>query len=83
MLNFFAIYTAMGPDEMYPKVLVLRELADEVAKLTSMVFEKSWQSGKVPMEWRKGNTTFKKGRKEDLGSYQTVSLTSMPGKTME
>ena len=73
----------MGPDEMHPRVL--RELADIIARPLSLMFEKSWWSGEVPGDWRKGHVMFisKMGRKNDRGNYQSVSLIIVLGKVME
>ncbi|KFP26059.1 RNA-directed DNA polymerase from mobile element jockey, partial [Colius striatus] len=77
------IHKSMGPDGIHLRVL--RELADVIAKLLSIIFEQSWRTSEMPEDWRKTNVTtvFKKGKKEDPGEYRPVSLTSIPGKMME
>ena len=69
-----------GPDELHPRVL--KELAGEISEPLAIIFEKSWRTGEVPMDWRRANVVpiFKKGKKEVPNNYRPVSLTSVPGK---
>ncbi|KFW61677.1 hypothetical protein AS28_01515, partial [Pygoscelis adeliae] len=83
LLHHLDTHKSMGPDGIHPRVL--RELAEELAKPLSIIYQQSWLTGEVPDDWRLANVTpiYKKGRKEDPGNYGPVSLTSVPGKIME
>jgi len=76
-------YKSMGPGGIHPRVL--RELAEELAKPLSIIYQQSWPTGEVSDDWRITSviTIYKKGRKEDPGNYRPVSLTLVPGKIME
>jgi len=51
----------MGPDGIHPRVL--RELAEELAKPLSIIYQQSWLRGEVPDDWRITSVTpiYKKG----------------------
>jgi len=76
-------HKSMGLDGIHPRVL--RELAEELAKPLSIIYQQSWLTEEVPDNWRIASVTpiYKKGRKEDPGNYRPVSLTSVLGKIME
>ena len=65
-----------GLDRHHP--YVLKELAGELAKPLSIVFQKSMSEGFLPQFWKDASITsiFKKARKSAPGNYQPVSLTS-------
>ena len=73
----------MRPDGIHTRVL--RELVEVAAKPLSIICQCSWSTGEVPEDWRLASVTpiYKKGCKEDPGSYRPVSLTSVPSKIME
>ncbi|GAB0205730.1 mitochondrial enolase superfamily member 1 [Grus japonensis] len=74
---------SMGPDGIHPRVL--RELAEVLTKPLSIMYQQSWLTREVPVDWRLANVMpiHKKGWKEDSGNYRPVSLTLVLGKVME
>ncbi|KAJ7415516.1 hypothetical protein BTVI_37897 [Pitangus sulphuratus] len=72
-----------GPDGIHPRVM--RELAEELAKPFSTIYQQSWLSGEVADDWKLANVKLihKASCKEDLGNYRPFSLTSVPGKITE
>ncbi|KFV53314.1 hypothetical protein N328_02290, partial [Gavia stellata] len=83
LLHHLDTHRFMGPDGIHARVLT--ELAEVLTKPLSIIYQQSWLTWEVPVDWRLANVTpiFKKGWKEDPGNYRPVSLTSVPGKIME
>ena len=56
-----------------------------LTKPLSIIYQQSWLTREVPVDWRLTNVTpiYKKGWKEDAGKYRPVSLTLVLGKVME
>ncbi|RMC18591.1 hypothetical protein DUI87_04485 [Hirundo rustica rustica] len=84
LLSHLDVNKSMGPDGIHPRVM--RELADELVKLLSIIYQQSWLTGEVPDDWKldNGMPIHKRGGKEDPGllegGYRPVGLTSVPGK---
>jgi len=58
-------YKSMGADGIHPRVL--RELAEELAKPLSIIYQQSWLTGEIPDDWRIASVTpiYKKGQKKE------------------
>jgi len=78
-----AALSHVGPDGIHLRLLT--ELAEMLTKPLSTIYQQSWLTGEVPVDWRLANVMpiYEKGWKEDLGKYRPVSLTSVPRKVME
>ena len=74
---------ATGPDLLPARVL--KELASEISAYLTAIFQRSFDTGYVPKDWRKANVTaiFKKGEKFKASNYRHVSLTSICCKIQE
>ena len=72
-----------GPDGLHP--MILNRCADAIAEPLTWIFQKSFDTGTVPSDWRTANISpiFKKGSRRDPGNYRPVSLTSVVCKVME
>ncbi|BHF82667.1 hypothetical protein SprV_0802580600 [Sparganum proliferum] len=72
-----------GPDEIPANLLL--ELAYELAKPLSFLFQKSFDAGILPADWKTANITpfYKSGSRALATNYGPVSLTSVCCKVME
>ncbi|KAK4819995.1 hypothetical protein QYF61_017374 [Mycteria americana] len=83
LLHHLDTHRSMGLDGIHPRVL--RELAEVFTKTLSILYQQSWLTTEVPVDWRLANVMpiDKKGWKENPGNYGPVSLTLVPGKVRE
>jgi len=83
LLRYLDTHKSMGLDRVNPGVL--RELAEVLTKLLSIIYQQSWLTKEVPVDWRLANVmpVYRKGQKEDPGNYRPVSLTLVPREVME
>ena len=72
-----------GPDRIAPRIL--KETKHQICKPLSIIFNKSFNSGKVPRDWKLANVTpiQKKGNASLPCNYRPISLTSVVCKIME
>ncbi|GAB0207944.1 mitochondrial enolase superfamily member 1 [Grus japonensis] len=83
LLHHLDTHKSVGPDGIHPRVL--RELAEVLTKPLAFIYQQSWLTREVSVDWRLANVMpiHKKGRKEDPGNNRPVSLTSVLGKVTE
>lgn len=75
---------SMGLDGIRPRIL--RELVEVLTEPLAIIYQQSWLTQLVPVDWKSDSMTascYKKGHKVDLGNFRLVSLTSVPGKVTE
>ena len=76
-------HTAAGPDGL--PAYLLKEAAEELAPVFSLLFNATIHQGKIPHEWKTAHVTplFKKGNKHHPVNYRPISLTSLVCKAAE
>ena len=82
-INKLKITKSPGPDEIH--AIVLKELEDIIAWPITKIFNNSFESINVPLDFKLANITpiFKKGDKKIAANYRPISLTSITGKIQE
>ena len=74
---------ATGPDDIPARILQLA--ANELAPALQIIFQKSLDTGKLPLSWSQANIApiFKKGDRSLAVNYRPISLTSICCKILE
>jgi len=72
-----------GVDKLHPRILF--ELRHEIVYPLTIIFNKSYESRRLPLDWRSANISaiYKKGSKNDVSNYRPISLTSVSCKIFE
>jgi len=72
-----------GSDGIHSQLL--KECATVLAEPLSLLFQRSFDTGTLPADWKTANIVpiFKKGDRTDRANYRPVSLTSVPCKIIE
>ena len=83
VLEGLKVHKAAGPDMINPRIL--KELAKSLAPTLTYIFQKSYETGTLPDDWRSANIVpvFKKGKKSLESNYRPISLTCVACKIME
>ena len=83
LLQGLKIHKAPGPDGIGPHVL--KELSTTVGLMLTLIFQKYYDTGEVPTDWREANVAaiYKKGNKKEAVNYRPVSLTCIACKLLE
>ncbi|KAJ7416273.1 RNA helicase Mov10l1 isoform X1 [Willisornis vidua] len=83
LLYHLDTYRSSELDRIHPSAL--RELAEKLAEILSIIYQQSWLSKEVLIDRKLTNVVFiyKKNGKDDLRNYRPVILTSVPEKVME
>ncbi|PKU31730.1 rna-directed dna polymerase from mobile element jockey-like [Limosa lapponica baueri] len=83
LLQHLNLQRSIGPNGVHPRVL--RELVEVLIKPLSIVYQQSWLTEEVSVDYNLANVipSCKKGWKEEPGNYRPVSLTLVLVKVME
>ncbi|GAB0182882.1 mitochondrial enolase superfamily member 1 [Grus japonensis] len=71
LLHHLDTHKSMGSDGIQPRVL--REQVEVLTRPLSIIYQQSWITREVPVDWKLANVTpiHKKGWKDDLGNYRS------------
>ncbi|KAF4796868.1 hypothetical protein TURU_080078 [Turdus rufiventris] len=78
LLSSSDVHKSMGPDGIHPTVM--GELADELAKPLSIIYQQSWLTGEVPDDWKLANVT---PIHKSVGRKSLVTYLVDEGKTVD